>query len=171
MSVRLRRSPLLLAPIALLAIVAAAHANEGSTSLGAAARDRSGRAIVERVAWETVDGKPRLVIAVRGVADYTARATGADPNGGLPDRAYVDLRPAVLGKEISHAPLMVDDGLARQVRVGQFDPQTVRVVVDLAAPGIFEVRTSEKPTRLLLGVVPRPARADGAAVAAAVPAA
>ena len=127
---RLRRSPLLLAPIALLAIVAAAHANEGSTSLGAAARDRSGRAIVERVAWETVDGKPRLVIAVRGVADYTARATGADPNGGLPDRAYVDLRPAVLGKEISHAPLMVDDGLARQVRVGQFDPQTVRVVVE-----------------------------------------
>jgi len=160
---------LLLAPIALLAIVTAAQANEGSTSLGAAARDRSGRAIVERVAWETVDGKSRLVIAVRGVADYTARATGADSNGGLPDRAYVDLRPAVLGKEVARAPLMVDDGLARQIRVGQFDPQTVRVVVDLAAPGIFEVRTSEKPTRLLLGIVPRPARADGAAVAAALP--
>ena len=166
MRARILPLPIVVLAVACGALVAAAHADDGTTRLGAgAARDASGRAIVERVAWENVDGKARLVIGVRGVADYSARATGADPNANLPDRAYVDLRPAVLGKEISRAPLTVDDGLARQVRVGQFDPQTVRVVVDLAGPGMFEVRTSEKPARLLLSVVPRPPR-DGAAPAA-----
>lgn len=161
---------LALAPIALVLLALAAHANDGSTSLGArGAQDKAGRAIVERVAWETVEGKPRLVIGIRGVADYTARATGADPSGNLPNRAYVDLRPAVLGKDVARAPLAVDDEIARQVRVGQFDPQTVRVVVDLAGPGMFEVRTSEKPPRLLLSVVPRPPREAGTVARAPVP--
>lgn len=156
---RLRHLSSLLGPLVALTLALAAHANDGATSLGApGSRDKAGRAIVERVAWETVDGKSRLVIGVRGVADYTARATGADPSGSLPDRAYVDLRPAVLGKDVARTPLAVEDGIARQVRVGQFDPQTVRVVVDLAAPGMFEVRTSEKPARLLLSIVPRPPR-------------
>ncbi|MBY0276551.1 AMIN domain-containing protein, partial [Candidatus Binatia bacterium] len=166
---RLRSVSLLLASLATLALALVARANDGATSLGAPGRgDKTGRAIIERVAWETSEGKARLVIGVRGVADYTARATGADPGGSLPDRAYVDLRPAVLGKDVSRTPLAIDDGLAKQVRVGQFDPQTVRVVVDLAAPGMFEVRTSEKPPRLMLSVVPRPpreaavARAQGA---------
>lgn len=93
----------LLATLALLVLSLAAHANDGDTSLGAGARDKAGRAIIERIAWETSDGKPRLVIAVRGVANYTARATGADPDGNRPDRAYVDLRPAVLGKDVARA--------------------------------------------------------------------
>ena len=152
----------------IVALAVAARANDGSTSFGApGAQDKAGRAIIERVAWESSDGKPRLVIAVRGVADYTARATGADPSANLPNRAYVDLRPAVLGKDVARTPLIVEDAIAKQVRVGQFDPQTVRVVVDLAAPGMFEVRTSEKPARLLLSIVPRPPRDAGVARAVA----
>ncbi|MFN8598832.1 MAG: N-acetylmuramoyl-L-alanine amidase [Candidatus Binatia bacterium] len=165
---RVRVSSSLLAASVLLALAAAAHAADGSTSFGApGAQDKAGRAIVERVSWDSSDGKPRLVIGIRGVADYTARATGADPSANLPNRAYVDLRPAVLGKDVARTPLAVEDGVAKQVRVGQFDPQTVRVVVDLVAPGMFEVRTSEKPPRLLLNIVPRPPRDAGVARAAA----
>lgn len=165
---RVRVSSSLLAASVLLALAAAAHAADGSTSFGApGAQDKAGRAIVERVSWDSSDGKPRLVIGIRGVADYTARATGADPSANLPNRAYVDLRPAVLGKDVARTPLAVEDGVAKQVRVGQFDPQTVRVVVDLVAPGMFEVRTSEKPPRLLLSIVPRPPRDAGVARAAA----
>jgi N-acetylmuramoyl-L-alanine amidase len=167
---RRRLAIALLAVLALLAPLLAAYANDGETSLGApGTRDKAGRAVIERVTWESADGKPRLVIAVRGVANYTARATGADPDLDRPDRAYVDLRPAVLGKDIARTPLAVDDTLAKQVRIGQFDPQTVRVVVDLAAPGMFEVRTSDKPPRLLLGVVPRPPREAAPVVRAAAP--
>lgn len=157
-----RRSSLLVPVLAgLLAWVGVAAAAPGSTRLGGdVARD--GRAIVERISWETADGHGRLVIGVRGTVDYTARAMGADPGSNLPHRAYVDLRPAVLGKDLSRTPLAVDDALAERVRIGQFDPQTVRVVVDLKAPGMFEVRTSERPPRLLLGVVPRADRVAAA---------
>jgi N-acetylmuramoyl-L-alanine amidase len=171
MSVRTRLVRSLLACLVLAGLALGAHANDGSTSVGApGARDKAGRAIVERVAWEASDGKSRLVIGIRGIADYTARATGADPGANLPNRAYVDLRPAVLGKDVARAPLVVEDGIAKQVRIGQFDPQTVRVVVDLAAPGIFEVRTTDKPPRLLLSIVPRPPRDAAVARPAAAPA-
>lgn len=155
-----------------LAVATLAHANQGSTRIGeTAGRDRSGRAVVERIAWETFEGRARLVIGVRGAVDYTTHAAGANEAANLPHRAYVDLRPAVLAKDLARAPLPVDDALAQRVRVGQFDSETVRIVVDLSAPGIFEVRTSERPPRLLLGLAPRPPReaAPVARAAAATP--
>jgi len=142
-----------------LAVASLAHANQGSTRLGeAAGRDRAGRAVVERISWETFEGRARLVVGVRGAVDYTTHAAGANEAANLPHRAYVDLRPAVLAKDLVRAPLPVDDALAQRVRVGQFDSETVRIVVDLSGPGIFEVRTSERPPRLLLGIAPRPPR-------------
>jgi len=147
-----------------LALAVAADANQGSS------RAPAGRAIVERVAWESFEGRARLVVGVRGAVDYTTHGADADAASGMPHRAYVDLRPAVLGKDLSRAPLPVDDALAERVRVGQFDPETVRIVVDLSAPGQFEVRTSERPPRLLLGIAPRAARTAPAAARAAAPA-
>jgi N-acetylmuramoyl-L-alanine amidase len=112
------------------------------------------RATIERVGWETVDGRGRLVVAVRGALDYSTHVAGADATAGLPSRVYVDLRPAVLGKDVARSPQAVSDALAQRIRVGQFDPQTVRVVVDLSAPALFEVSTSERPPRLLLALRP-----------------
>ena len=156
----------------LLSTATVASADPGSTRFGdGPGRDRAGRAVVERIAWETFEGRARLVVGVRGAVDYTTRAAGADAAANLPHRAYVDLRPAVLAKDLMRAPLPVDDALAQRVRVGQFDPETVRIVVDLSGPGMFEVRTSERPPRLLLGIAPRPPRESAPAARAAAPAA
>lgn len=158
--------------VAVLAALPAVAADTGSTSLGSPlAKDKPGRAIIERIAWETYEGRARLVVGVRGAVNYTTHAAGADPATNMPHRAYVDLRPAVLGKDVPRVPLGVEDGLAQRVRVGQYDPETVRIVVELSAPGLFEVRTSEKPPRLLLGIAPRGPRVAAVQAARAAEAA
>jgi N-acetylmuramoyl-L-alanine amidase len=152
---------LLLALLASLAVVpAATAAKPATTKIGKAADDvKPGRAVVDHVGWEVVDGRPRLVIGVRGGVDYTTHTAGADGASNLPNRAYVDLHPAVLDKDIPRAPRSIDDAIARQLRVGQFDVDTVRIVIDLTEPALFEVRTSEHPPRLLLGLSARSAEA------------
>ncbi|HEY8517885.1 MAG TPA: N-acetylmuramoyl-L-alanine amidase [Candidatus Binatia bacterium] len=146
-----------IAILGVLLVVAGVAGVAGAQQAGGAQAPSAPRATVERIAWETVDGRGRLVIGVRGTVDYSTHVAGADPAAGLPPRAYVDLRPAVIGKDIVRAQ-PVEDVLAQRIRVGQFDAQTVRVVVDLTSPALFEVSTSERPPRLLLSLRRRDAR-------------
>jgi N-acetylmuramoyl-L-alanine amidase len=128
----------------------------------------AGPAIVERIDWEASPSGGRIVVVVRGVVEYTTHAAAADEGAGLPPRAYVDLRPARLGPRLDRAPVTVDDGLLLRVRHGQFDPSTVRVVVDLTEPAVFEVRATERPTRLILSLRSGSGR-DSEATTAVVP--
>lgn len=154
--------------VALLTTSFAAAAERGSTRLGRPASDAAAkRAVVDRVFWERADGRARLVVTIRGSADYSTHIVGADAAAGMPPRVYVDLRPAMLGKDVPRTAQAVEDPIAIRARVGQFDLQTVRVVVDLSEPALFEVRTGERPPRLLLGLRPRPA--DTPRTAATVP--
>src|SRR5581483_3144375 len=74
-------------------------------------------------------------------------------------------RPATLGPGVARAPVAVEDGILRRIRVGQFARQTVRVVVDLGEPAAFEARTTDRPARLLLSLAPRPPGGAPATVA------
>lgn len=118
-----------------------------------AALSQSGhRAIVERVEWEVSDAGARVVVVVKGRVDYSTHTANA--GGGLPPRAYVDLKPARLGSAIAREPIAVNDRLVRRIRIGQFDDETARIVVDLAEPAFFHVTTAERPSRLILKLVP-----------------
>ena len=128
-----------------------------------------GKAIVERVDWQSSSEGGRVVVRVEGPVHYSTHAASADPGAGLPPRAYVDLSPAQIGPRLSRDPIEVGDGVLRRIRVGQFDPQTVRIVVDLASPAVFDVRTAERPARLILGLAARPP-AGGAVAKAPAPA-
>ena len=111
-----------------------------------------GRAVVERIAWQSTAQGGELVIDVRGSVKYSTHVAAADPGTHLPPRAYVDLRPATMGAALARSPVAVNDSLLRQIRVGQFDRETVRIVVDLAEPAAFRARTSEQPPRLFLSL-------------------
>lgn len=123
------------------------------------------RALVERIEWEMSDAGASVIVVVKGRVDYSSHVAPADPATGLPPRAYVDLRPAQLGKQVSREPLIVDDRLVRRIRIGQFDPDTTRVVLDLSRPARLRVETRERPTRLIL----RLARIEGDSADASAP--
>ena len=67
---------------------------------------------------------------------------------GLPDRVYVDLP----GTDLAGAPRELSTAVAplARVRTGQFDPQTVRIVIDLRHPSPVEVRAQGRIVTIAL---------------------
>lgn len=119
---------------------------------GATAAPIRHQAVVERVGWEVSGGGAHIVVSVKGAVDYSSHTAPPDPAKGLPPRAYVDLKPARLGSAIARQPILVEDGLVERIRIGQFDKKTVRIVVDLREPALFDIRTAARPPRLILSL-------------------
>jgi N-acetylmuramoyl-L-alanine amidase len=55
----------------------------------------------------------------------------------------------------SKDPITIEDGLLRQVRVGQFSADTVRVVIDMTGPGEPSAFLLADPYRLVVDIKPR----------------
>jgi hypothetical protein len=81
-----------------------------------------------------------------------------------PPRVYVDLRDAALAPAVARS--LMGTGAVKQVRLGQYDADTVRVVVELAAAVPVDVEAAGTTLRLVVGAsgktaspasVPRPA--------------
>ncbi|MBM4140456.1 MAG: N-acetylmuramoyl-L-alanine amidase [Nitrospira sp.] len=68
-----------------------------------------------------------------------------------PDRLYFDLKNTKLEKEIRKT-LPVGDGILKTVRAGQFNPDIVRVVLDLEQIIDFNAFVLDNPARLVIDV-------------------
>lgn len=77
---------------------------------------------------------------------YTQAALPKDPLHGRTDRCYVDVS-GVLGQQVQRV-YAGDLQHVQQVRVAQFQPQTVRVVLDLLSAQPCQVRQAANPDRL-----------------------
>src|ERR1043165_3183794 len=75
----------------------------------------------------------RILLELSQEAKYEIGRVKEDPAKGLPPRVYVDIANARLALA-SKEPMPVDDDLLRQVRLGQYGADVVRVVLDLQAP-------------------------------------
>ncbi|MFW5878443.1 MAG: N-acetylmuramoyl-L-alanine amidase, partial [Myxococcota bacterium] len=73
----------------------------------------------------------RVSLPLEGRVRYREGEVPADPSRELPRRLYVDLQPAALSGPPTETA--VGRGGVRRVRVGQFSPDIVRVVVDTEA--------------------------------------
>jgi N-acetylmuramoyl-L-alanine amidase len=69
-----------------------------------------------------------------------------------PDRLVFDLLGARIDDSINKDPLPVNDGILRQVRASQYDPGTVRVVLDLASLKSYAAFPLHEPERLVIDV-------------------
>ena len=61
-----------------------------------------------------------------------SRRLKEDAAKGVPPRIYIDITAARLAMT-SKEPVPVDDGLLRQVRLGQYSADVVRVVLDMTS--------------------------------------
>lgn len=93
-------------------------------------------------------------------------------------RIYVDLKKAHIGEELKAGKeqeggswsVKIDDGLLQGARVAQFNPDTVRVVLDVASIEDYTVIPMEDPFRLLVQVFGKKNSLVATAVAPATPA-
>jgi N-acetylmuramoyl-L-alanine amidase len=111
----------------------------------AASSSASEKIDVKGIRYWSSPGYTRVVIDLSSPADFSTNRLSN------PDRVYFDLKNSRLKKEIKTA-LPVGDGLLKAVRAGQFDAQTVRVVLDLEKIKDFHSFILDDPTRLVIDV-------------------
>ncbi len=87
----------------------------------------------------------------RVVVDLSAPVEFSKNHIANPDRLYFDLKNSRISKEIK-TDLPVGDGILKTVRAGQFNQDTVRVVLDLEEISDFKVFVLDEPVRLVIDV-------------------
>lgn len=93
----------------------------------------------------------RVILELSSEVRYETHRLKEDAGKGLPPRIYVDLLGTRLGMNSSQ-PLAVQDGLLRQVRVGQFSADVVRVVLDMNSLTGYNVFLLPDPYRLIIDI-------------------
>jgi N-acetylmuramoyl-L-alanine amidase len=100
--------------------------------------------------WTTPD-YTRIVVDVGEKISFRQRLLKKDPAIEKPQRLYLDLYPARLGKEAKE-PITIQDGLLRSARAGQYDLSTVRIVLDIESIKGYKVFSLENPFRIIIDV-------------------
>jgi N-acetylmuramoyl-L-alanine amidase len=102
---------------------------------------------VENVRYWEGPNSVRVVVDVSGDVRYTQGEAKS------PDRVFVDLASAKLNHALLNKQWPVHSGLLQQIRVGQFDNTTVRVVLDLGNTGSVTSFILRDPNRLIIDVL------------------
>ena len=91
----------------------------------------------------------RIVIDTSRETSFTYRLLKKDPSINKPQRLYVDLKNSRQGKNIEKFT-PIHDNLLRDVRVGQYTPHVVRVVVDIKSIETYKIFSLKHPFRVVL---------------------
>jgi N-acetylmuramoyl-L-alanine amidase len=97
------------------------------------------------------NGYTRIMLDLSQETKYEVRRLKEDPAKGMPPRIYVDVMGARLAL-ISKEPVPVEDGLLRQVRLGQYSADVVRVVLDMNSLRDYKSFFAADPYRLVIDV-------------------
>lgn len=93
----------------------------------------------------------RVVMDLSAGVQYETHILKEDPSKGLPPRIYVDLLGARLSLNVARR-IVVRDRLLLQVRVGQFSPDVVRVVLDMKSLRGHKTFLLPDPYRLVIDI-------------------
>ena len=94
----------------------------------------------------------RVVIDVSREAIFTHRLLKEDPAIKKPRRLYIDIGKANLSPSLKQ-PIPINDGLLRMARAGQYDKNTVRVVLDIESIEDYKVFPLSEPFRIVVDVM------------------
>jgi N-acetylmuramoyl-L-alanine amidase len=117
------------------------------------------RAQVTGLRFLSWNGYTRIMLDLSQETKYEVRRLKEDPAKGMPPRIYIDVlgaRLALISKEI----VPVEDGVLRQVRLGQYSADVVRVVLDMNSLRDYKSFIAADPYRLVVDVYGQKAEAS-----------
>jgi N-acetylmuramoyl-L-alanine amidase len=120
-------------------------------SVDAAAAPGSEKARLSAVRYLSSTSYTRVMLDLSQEVRFETHRLKEDSAKALPPRIYIDIFGAQLAME-SKDPVKVDDGLLRQVRVGQFSQDVVRVVLDMTSLRNHTAFLLPDPYRLVIDV-------------------
>ncbi len=98
--------------------------------------------------WSSAD-YTRVVIRTTAPVHYSTSLLEKD--GDQPRRLYIDFSQSYIPPEL-RSPIPIEDGLLQQVRTGQFNDSTVRVVLDIESISDYKVFSLNDPFRVVVDV-------------------
>lgn len=108
----------------------------------------------------------RVVVDADNEVSYIHRLLKQDSSIKKPQRLYVDLNNSKLGKDITKV-VPINDDLLIDARAGQYESNSVRVVVDIKSFETYKIFSLKNPFRIVVDVwgtaaksAPPPIRAD-----------
>jgi N-acetylmuramoyl-L-alanine amidase len=109
------------------------------------------KAVLSQIRTASTESRTRVTLELSSEVRYETHALKEDSSKGLPPRIYVDLIGSRLGMDASR-PIVIQDGMLRQVRAAQFSPEVVRVVLDMNGAGSYRASVLSDPYRLVLDI-------------------
>ena len=100
--------------------------------------------------WST-PGYTRVVIDLERPIKYRSHRLKKDPDIKKPERLYVDLKNSYVGTDIE-STIPIKDGLLQRARAGQYNKNTVRVVLDINSIGGYKAFHLHDPFRIVVDV-------------------
>jgi N-acetylmuramoyl-L-alanine amidase len=100
----------------------------------------------------TLKDQTRLMLDLSRETKFEVHRLKEDPLKRTPARIYIDILGAKLALA-SRDTLAVDDGVLRQVRVGQYSADVVRVVIDMNALRAHNAFIISEPTQLVIDIL------------------
>jgi N-acetylmuramoyl-L-alanine amidase len=125
------------------------QSRENNRSDAAPAPGLPDRARLFAVRFTSSNSYSRITIDLSHKVPYETRRLPEDASRKLPPRLYIDLLNTKLAMA-SKDPMIIEDGLLRQVRVGQFSADVVRVVIDMTSPAEHNAFFLADPYRLII---------------------
>ena len=111
----------------------------------------SDKARVSAVRYLSSPSYTRVMLDLSQNVRFETHRLKEEASKGLPPRIYIDIFGAHLALD-SKEPVRVDDGLLRQVRVGQFSQDVVRVVLDMTSLRNHTAFVLPDPYRLVIDI-------------------
>jgi N-acetylmuramoyl-L-alanine amidase len=100
---------------------------------------------VKDIRYWSSENSTRIVIDLAGSVEFS-RNRLSDP-----ERLYFDIKNASIAKDIKTS-LPIGDGILKTLRASQFDPVTVRIVLDIEEISEYKAFLVENPSRLVVDV-------------------
>ncbi len=98
--------------------------------------------------WSSAD-YTRIVIQASRPVTYTTSLLEKD--GDQPRRLYIDLKDSTIAPQFQ-TPVPIEDGLLKRVRIGQFNDNTVRVVLDIESISDYKIFNLKDPFKIVIDV-------------------
>lgn len=111
----------------------------------------SDKARVSAVRYLSSPSYTRVMLELSQNVRFQTHRLKEEASKGLPPRIYIDIFGAQLALD-SKEPVKVEDGLLRQVRVGQFSQDVVRVVLDMTSLRNHTAFLLPDPYRLVIDI-------------------
>ena len=93
----------------------------------------------------------RVVVDVDSVTEYRHHLLKKDPEIDKPQRLFIDLAGSRLGQDLQRQ-VPINDDLLLDARAGQYDADTVRVVVDIKSFKTYKLFSLRNPFRIVIDV-------------------